>query len=72
MNIINGNINSDSDALLVKANNRKYISNGVQTKFDFHWNNENIFHDLEIGLRYHYDEEDRFNGKTVIVLQMVL
>ena len=36
MNIINGNINSDSDALLVKANNRKYISNGVQTKFDFH------------------------------------
>lgn len=63
MNIINGNINSDSDALLVKANNRKYISNGVQTKFDFHWNNENIFHDLEIGLRYHYDEEDRFQWK---------
>ena len=33
---------------------------------------KNIFHDLEIGLRYHYDEETASNGKTVIVLQMVL
>ena len=25
-----------------------------------HWTGENTFHDVEIGLRYHYDEEDRF------------
>ncbi len=60
MNIVNGSSNSDNDALLVKANNRDYISKGVQTKFDYHWSGVNVFHDLEIGLRYHYDEEDRF------------
>jgi len=58
--IIEGNVNSADDALGVKANNRKYYSQGIQTKLDYHWYNGNVFHDLEIGLRYHYDEEDRF------------
>ena len=52
--------NSPADALTVKANNRKYISKGVQTKLDYHFYGENTFHDIELGLRYHYDEEDRF------------
>ena len=60
MTIVNGSSNSDTNALLVKANNRDYTSKGVQTKFDYHWSGSNVFHDLEIGLRYHYDEEDRF------------
>ena len=60
MDIVRGTTNSDSDALLVKANNRRYVSKGIQTKFDYHWSGANVFHDLEIGLRYHYDEEDRF------------
>ena len=63
MNIIKGNSNSDADALLVKANNREYVSKGIQTKLDFHWNGDQVLHDLEIGLRYHYDEEDRFQWK---------
>jgi len=58
--IIRGNINSDADALGVKANNRDYYASGIQTKLDYHWYNGNTFNDLEIGLRYHYDEEDRF------------
>jgi Fe(3+) dicitrate transport protein len=58
--VISGEQDSPSDALLVKANNRKYISKGVQTKFDYHWVGEQTFHDIEIGLRYHYDEEDRY------------
>ena len=49
--------------LSLKANNRSYLSKGVQTKLDFHWNNADVFHDLEIGLRYHYDDEDRFQWK---------
>ena len=59
MNIVTGNVNSENDALLVKANNRKYTSKGVQTKLDYHWYGDQFFHDLEIGIRYHYDEEDR-------------
>ena len=58
--IINGNSNSDDDALLLKANNRDYYSKGIQTKLDYHWSGNQVFHDLEIGARYHYDEEDRF------------
>ena len=58
--IVNGSVDGGDNALLVKANNRKYISKGVQTKFDYHFNTANVFHDIEIGLRYHYDEEDRF------------
>ncbi|WP_299550180.1 TonB-dependent receptor [Seonamhaeicola sp.] len=58
--ILKGVVNSNNDELLVKANNRKYLSKGIQTKLDYHWYGNNTFHDLEIGLRYHYDEEDRF------------
>ena len=58
--IVNGTVNSADDAIGVKANNRKYLSQGVQTKLDYHWYKGDAFHDLEIGLRYHYDEEDRF------------
>lgn len=60
LDIIRGEANSNADALLLKANNRVYISKGVQTKFDYHWYGKNTFHDIEIGMRYHYDEEDRF------------
>jgi Fe(3+) dicitrate transport protein len=74
-NIVNGSVNSDADALLVKANNRDYTSKGIQTKFDYHWSSENIFHDLEVGARYHYDEEDRFqwlDGYSIIDGDLIL
>ncbi|MGM0390916.1 MAG: TonB-dependent receptor family protein [Bacteroidota bacterium] len=58
--IVTGRINSGANALNVKNNNREYISKGVQTKLDYHWTTGNMFHDIEVGLRYHYDEEDRF------------
>ncbi len=60
MQLIRGEINGINNNLLVKANNREYKSNGIQTKFDYHWNGTNTFNDLEIGMRYHYDEEDRY------------
>jgi Fe(3+) dicitrate transport protein len=69
MAIVRGDVNSGEDALLLKANNRVYISKGVQTKLDYHWYGDQTFHDLEIGLRYHYDEEDRFqweDGYSII------
>jgi len=59
--VLKGLANSDDNALYVKANNRVYTSRGVQTKLDYHWYGKSgIFHDLEIGTRLHYDEEDRF------------
>ncbi len=60
MDVVRGYVNSPDNALGVKANNRAYTSKGVQSKFDYHWSGENTFHDIEFGIRYHYDEEDRF------------
>ncbi len=58
--LISGAADSEEDALAIKANNRDYLSTGVQTKLDYHWTGVRTFHDVEIGLRYHFDEEDRF------------
>ena len=59
--LVSGATNSNlNDILGVKANNREYLSTGVQTKIDYHWTGRNTFHDIEVGLRYHFDEEDRF------------
>ena len=60
ISILKGLLDSEN-SLKVKANNREYISKGVQTKIDYHWyGKNNSFNDLEIGFRVHYDEEDRF------------
>lgn len=40
----------------VKANNRSYISKGIQTTLDIDLDE----HQVKLGARYHYDEMDRF------------
>lgn len=58
--LVNGTKNFQGSALNVKNNNREYYSQGVQTKADYHFVTGSVFHDIEVGLRYHQDEEDRF------------
>jgi Fe(3+) dicitrate transport protein len=59
--LVRGDVNSDGDDTInLRANNRVYRSQGIQTKFDYHWYAGDVFHDIEVGVRYHYDEEDRF------------
>lgn len=57
---ITGDQNSPENALRVRANNREYLAKGIQTKLDFHYLTGNVYHDLEVGIRYHEDSEDRF------------
>jgi Fe(3+) dicitrate transport protein len=57
---ITGSLNSPNNALRVRANNRAYLAQGVQTKLDFHFLTGEVYHDLEVGIRYHKDSEDRF------------
>jgi Fe(3+) dicitrate transport protein len=57
---ITGAQNSPDNALRVRANNREYLAKGIQTKLDFHYLTGNVYHDLEVGIRYHEDSEDRF------------
>ena len=48
------------DTLLVKANNRKYYTQGFQSIIGISFEKGLSQHDIEIGLRFHKDEMDRF------------
>jgi len=54
--ILTGSRTSASESLLVKANNRSYLSEGIQAKANY----ETGDHQLEWGIRIHRDEMDRF------------
>ncbi len=48
------------NVLIVKANNRKYYAQGVQTALDYGFRTNKLSHDINVGLRIHNDEMDRF------------
>lgn len=50
---------SGDDALLVRANDREYVSRGIQSAVGVEFGGAGE-HELELGIRYHEDEEDRF------------
>lgn len=58
--IVTGQVNSADDALSVKANNRSYYSQGIQSVIGSNLKIGTIENSLELGIRYHYDEMDRF------------
>jgi Fe(3+) dicitrate transport protein len=51
---------SNADALRVRANARDYYSQGVQAVVGWRPDTGTVVNQLEIGLRYHEDQEDRF------------
>ena len=58
--ILTGEENSDDDALSVKANNRAYYSQGLQSVISYDFKTGKASHGLELGLRIHEDHVDRF------------
>ncbi len=57
------------DTLLVKANNREYYSQGVQSIIGLQFDNGTVSHNIEIGLRFHKDEMDRFQWVDDYVIE---
>ncbi|GMR12241.1 MAG: TonB-dependent receptor [Gemmatimonadota bacterium] len=49
---------SDADDLKIRANNREYFGQGIQWTAGLRL--EDVGHDLELGVRFHQDQEDRF------------
>lgn len=59
-NILTGSTSPLDDALLVKANNRSYYAQGIQTILGFNFITKSVSHKIDIGFRYHQDNVDRF------------
>ncbi|MDJ0836432.1 MAG: TonB-dependent receptor [Acidobacteriota bacterium] len=57
--ILRGELDSADDALAVRNNRRNYYSRGIQSALN--WTGGN--HRIEVGARYHEDEEDRFQDE---------
>lgn len=51
--------------LRVRANNREYYSTGIQSEGNLRFDTGQLKHDLTIGIRYHRDQEDRFQQNDV-------
>ncbi|MBW6483644.1 MAG: TonB-dependent receptor [Vicingaceae bacterium] len=59
-NVLVGNSSINEDALTVRANNRTYEAMGVQTALNFNFKTKALTHNIDVGIRYHIDEMDRF------------
>jgi Fe(3+) dicitrate transport protein len=57
-----------TDALSVRNNNREYLSQGVQSAVGFGFG-DRMRHELEVGVRVHHDEEDRFQNDDTYSMQ---
>jgi Fe(3+) dicitrate transport protein len=57
LGVLRGELDSAPDDLTVRNNRRDYYGRGAQAMLGW---SASARHDLEIGLRYHEDEEDRF------------
>jgi Fe(3+) dicitrate transport protein len=54
---------SKADALQVRANNRSYHAQGIQSVLGVETTTGQVRHGIEAGVRYHADEEDRFQNQ---------
>ena len=55
--------NSPADALALRHNDREYYAAGVQSVLGYKIQGGDVEHDVEFGVRYHQDEEDRFQNE---------
>jgi Fe(3+) dicitrate transport protein len=58
--LLTGTTSPNEDALSLRNNNRKYYAQGFQSIIGLNFDSGTVKHDIEVGFRYHEDEEDRF------------
>jgi len=51
---------SPDNTLTVRSNNREYYSQGAESRLTFHYDLGSLENRLELGVRFHQDQEDRF------------
>lgn len=73
--VLRGEIDSAADALSVRANRRDYYSLGLESVATWRFAGAGARHELDLGVRVHEDEEDRFQEDdryTMVDGRMVL
>jgi Fe(3+) dicitrate transport protein len=68
LDALKGNTDLSGDAnnnLTLRANNRDYYSKGIQSVIAHQYQTDRASHEVEYGIRYHYDEEDRFQQEDL-------
>ena len=58
--LLQGATSADADGLEVKHNNRSYFARGIQSVIGLHFAGSRMVHDIQVGIRIHRDEIDRF------------
>mgnify|MGYP001196584551 FL=1 len=62
--ILDGTLNTPAGSIQLRANDREYYSRGVQLALSWEGNLGETQHELELGIRYHEDEEDRLQRNS--------
>lgn len=62
--ILDGELDTATGSIQVRSNAREYYSRGIQLGLNWTADIGNANHDLEVGLRYHEDEEDRLQRNS--------
>lgn len=71
LSALQGQTNLDGSAannLTVRANNRDYYATGIQTDLATQFSMGETDHEMEFGVRYHYDKEDRFQHENLYAI----
>lgn len=63
LGIVRGEIDATNGPLNVRGNSREYYSEGAQSIFSWTFDTPSVGHQLQVGGRYHQDEEDRFQAE---------
>jgi Fe(3+) dicitrate transport protein len=62
--IVDGTLDTATGSIQLRANEREYYSRGAQFKLTWDGDIGETIHSLEVGLRYHRDEEDRLQRNS--------
>lgn len=62
--ILNGSLDTAQGSIQIRSNAREYYSRGIQFKLDWETQIGSASHRVEMGLRYHEDEEDRLQRNS--------
>ena len=61
--ILNG-ANTANGSIQLRSNSREYFSRGVQLGLDWQFTRGDAIHEIEVGMRYHENEEDRLQRNS--------